>query len=68
MVAQDFAGDVVVERQRARRQVLLRRRAAWVGRLVPHGARALDSDAIVLRQRAALGLGLDDGALEGLEP
>ena len=68
VIAQDVAGDVVVERQCARSQISLRQRAARVGRLVPHGAGALDPDAIVLRQRAALGLGLDGGAVEGLEP
>ena len=47
---------------------MLRQRAARVGRLVPYVAGALDTDAIVLRQRAALGLGLDGGAVEGLEP
>jgi hypothetical protein len=52
----------------ARSQISLRQCTAWVGRLVPHGAGALDPDAFVLRQRAALGLGLDGGALEGLEP
>jgi hypothetical protein len=68
VVAQDFAGDVVVERQRARSQISLRQRAAWVSRLVPHGTGALDPDVIVLRERAALDLGLDGGALEALEP
>ena len=68
VIPQDVSGDVVVERQRARCQVLLRQRAAWVGRRIPHGIGALDTDAIVLRQWARLGLGLDGGALEGLEP
>ena len=61
-------GPVVVERERARRQVLLRWRAARVDRLVPYSYRALDAGKVLLRPRAAHALGVDSGAVEGGEP
>jgi hypothetical protein len=64
VIAQDGASDGVVEDERARPQVCLGQRPAWIDAGVPDGAGALDAKDVVCGVLAALALGVDRGAIE----